>query len=190
MVENNVAEFNKILNSKDGKTQELWTILESMVYWIVEDLSYSWHGIDDGERSWLTYSLLGFMSLAGLNRIDQDGDLKPESKYKDLLLVMSLWVKAANDMGTDVEDPLDDGKGGDSDLGDYAGFNLQWFRYLLAPAKEAGLPIKGVTDVDDDVDEWSSQIEGKVKLPPKKADRFGWKTKVRNESLYIKSTLY
>ena len=51
VVENNVAEFNKILDSKDGKTEELWTILESMVYWIVEDPSYSWHGIDDGERS-------------------------------------------------------------------------------------------------------------------------------------------
>ncbi|KAG9935043.1 hypothetical protein KCV05_g2376, partial [Aureobasidium melanogenum] len=157
VVENNVAEVNG--------------------WWIVEEPSYPWHGIDDGERSWLTYSLLAFMFLTGLNRIDQDGELKPDSKYKDLSLVMSLWVRAANDMGPDVEDPFDDGKGGDSDLGDWAGFSLLWFRYLLALAKEAGIPIKGVTDFDDKVDEWTSQIEGKVRLPPKKADRFGWKTK-------------
>ncbi|KAI4723830.1 hypothetical protein E4T49_08445 [Aureobasidium sp. EXF-10728] len=179
VVENNMAEFNKILNSKDGKTEELWTIMESMVWWIVEEPHAPWHMIDDGERSWLTYSLLGFMFLTALNRIDQEGELKPDSKYKDLSLVISLWARAADDLGEDVEDPLDDskGKGGDSDLGEYAGFNLLWFRYLLALAKEASIPIKGVSDVDDKVDAWNSQIEGKVTLPPKKADRFGWKTK-------------
>ncbi|KAG9854314.1 hypothetical protein KCU98_g1783, partial [Aureobasidium melanogenum] len=157
VVENNVAEFNKILNSKNGKTEELWTILESMVGGLSKNPVI--HG----------------MGLTMVNA--HDGELKPDSKYKDLSLVMSLWVRAANDMGPDVEDPFDDGKGGDSDLGDWAGFSLLWFRYLLALAKEAGIPIKGVTDFDDKVDEWTSQIEGKVRLPPKKADRFGWKTK-------------
>ncbi|KAK6003277.1 hypothetical protein QM012_001122 [Aureobasidium pullulans] len=177
VVENNMAEFNKVLNSKNGKTEELWTILESMVCWILEESNVPWHMIDDGQRSWFTYSLLGFMLLAGLNRIDQEGELKPDSKYKDLSLVMSLWARVADDLGGDTDDPLDDGKGGDSSLGDYAGFSLLWFRYLLALAKEASIPVKGVTDADDKVDEWYSQIEGKVKLPPKKADRFGWKTK-------------
>lgn len=176
--ENNMAEFNKVLNSKNTKTEELWTILASMVIWVQDEPHDLWRMIDDGERSRLTYSLLGFMFLTGLNRIGQEGELKPDSKYKDLSLVMSLWARAADDLGEDVDDPLDDGKGGDSSLGDYPGFNLLWFRYLLALAKEAGIPIKGITDVEDQVHEWSSQIEGKVKLPPKKADRFGWKTKV------------
>ncbi|KAG9660995.1 hypothetical protein KCU64_g2844, partial [Aureobasidium melanogenum] len=185
VVENNMAEFNKVLNSKNGKTEELWTILESIPVWLLDEPNVPWHMIDDGERSWLTYSLLGFMFLAGLNRIDQEGELKPDSKYKDLSLVMSLWARVADDLGGDTDDPFDDVKGGgDSSLGDYAGFSLLWFRYLLALAEEAGIPIKGVTDIDDKVDEWSSQIEGEVKLPPKKADRFGWKTKF---SQYTKS---
>ncbi|KEQ61358.1 uncharacterized protein M437DRAFT_27548, partial [Aureobasidium melanogenum CBS 110374] len=185
VVENNMAEFNKILNSKNGKTEELWTILESMPIWLLDEPNVPWHMIDDGERSWLTYGLLGFMLLAGLNRIDQEGELKPDSKYKDLSLVMSLWARVADDLGGDTDDPFDGVKGGgDSSLGDYAGFSLLWFRYLLALAKEAGIPIKGVTHIDDKVDEWLSQIEGKVKLPPKKADRFGWKTKF---SKYTKS---
>jgi hypothetical protein len=139
--------------------------------------------IDDGERSMFTHSLLGYMLLAVLNRIDQEGDFKPDSKYKDLSRVMALWAKAADDLGTNMdEDPLDDGKSGtksgEGGFGDYAGFNQVWFRYLLALAKEAGVPIEGVTDIEDQIDDWNAQIEGKVKLPAKKADRFGWKTKV------------
>lgn len=60
----------------------------------------------------------------------------------------------------------------------YAGFNQVWFRYLLALSKESGVPIEGVADIENDIDDWHAQAEGKVKLPPKKADRFGWKTKV------------
>ncbi|THX45545.1 hypothetical protein D6D06_10435 [Aureobasidium pullulans] len=184
VVENNMAEFNKVLNDKDGKTEELWTILESMAWWIVDEPNAPWHMVDDGERSWLTYSLLGFMLLAALNRMDREGDFKVDSKYKDLSLVLGVWAKAADDLGGDVSDPLDDGKSGSSDMGDYAGFNLLWFRYLLAFAKENSVPIQGVTDVDDNIEEWYSQIDGKVKLPPKKEDRFGWKTKFNK---YIKS---
>ncbi|KAG9575579.1 hypothetical protein KCU97_g14125, partial [Aureobasidium melanogenum] len=162
VVENNMAEFNKVLNSKNGKTEELWTILEPMSVWL----------LDEPNSAWL------HVLLAGLNRIDQEGELKPGSKYKDLSLVMSLWARVADDLGGDTDDFFDDVKGGgDSSLGDYAGSSLLWFRYLLALAKEAGIPIKGVTEIDDKVDEWSSQIKGKVKLLPKKADRFGWKTK-------------
>jgi hypothetical protein len=185
VVENNMAEFSKIYNSKDGKTEELWTIVESMIWWMVEEPHAPWHMIDDGERSMFTHSLLGYMLLAVLNRIDQEGDFKPDSKYKDLSRVMTLWAKAAEDLGTNMnEDPLDDGKsgskGGEAEFGGYAGFNQVWFRYLLALAKEAGVPIEGVTDIEDQVEDWNSQIEGKVKLPAKKADRFGWKTKVSN----------
>jgi hypothetical protein len=183
VVENNLAEFSKIYNSKDGKTEELWTIVESMIWWMVEEPHAPWHMIDDGERSMLTHSLLGYMLLAVLNRIDQEGDFKPDSKYKDLSRVMALWAKAAEDLGTNMdEDPLDDGKSGakseEAEFGDYAGFNQVWFRYLLALAKEAGVPIEGVTDIEDQIEDWNAQIEGKVKLPAKNADRFGWKTKV------------
>lgn len=179
MVENNIAEFNKVLNSKDGKTEELWTIVESMIWWMVEEPHAPWHMIDDGQRSMTTYSLLGFMFLTVLNRIDQEGDLKPDSsKYKDLSRVMALWAKSSEAFGTDMdEDPLADNKG---DFGNYPGFNLVWFRYLLALAKESGIPIEGVTDIENDIDDWHAQAEGKVKLPAKKADRFGWKTKVSN----------
>jgi hypothetical protein len=159
VVENNMAEFSKIYNSKDGKTEELWTIVESMIWWMVEEPHAPWHMIDDGERSMFTHSLLGYMLLAVLNRIDQEGDFKPDSKYKD--------GKSGS-------------KGGEAEFGGYAGFNQVWFRYLLALAKEAGVPIEGVTDIEDQVEDWNSQIEGKVKLPAKKADRFGWKTKVSN----------
>lgn len=178
VVENNIAEFNKVLNSKDGKTEELWTIVESMIWWMVEEPHAPWHMIDDGERSMMTHSLLGFMFLTVLNRIDQEGDLKSDSKYLDLSRVMALWAKASEDLGMNMdEDPLADNKG---DFGDHAGFNQVWFRYLLALSKESGVPIEGVTDIENDIDDWHAQAEGKVKLPAKKADRFGWKTKVRN----------
>jgi hypothetical protein len=70
------AEFSKIYNSKDGKTEELWTIVESMIWWMVEEPHAPWHMIDDGERSMFTHSLLGYMLLAVLNRIDQEGDFQ------------------------------------------------------------------------------------------------------------------
>jgi len=145
---------------------------------MVEEPHAPWHMIDDGERSMMTHSLLGFMFLTVLNRIDQDGDLKPDSKYLDLSRVMALWAKASEDLGMNMdEDPLANNKG---DFGDYTGFNQVWFRYLLALSKESGVPIEGVTDIENDIDDWYAQAEGKVKLPSRKADRFGWKTKVSN----------
>jgi len=152
---------------------------------MVEEPHAPWHMIDDGERSMMTHSLLGFMFLTVLNRIDQEGDLKSDSKYLDLSRVMALWAKASEDLGMNMdEDPLANNKG---DFGDYAGFNQVWFRYLLALSKESGVPIEGVTDIENDIDDWHAQAEGKVKLPPKKADRFGWKTKVTDSLLTMQN---
>ena len=48
---------------------------------------------DDGERSGQTHQVLGTALLTTLHLISQAGELKQDSKYCDLGLVMALWLK-------------------------------------------------------------------------------------------------
>lgn len=182
--ENHMSEFNKELNKKGGKTEELWTIVESLGYWIVDDRNGDlsvWGMGEDSPRIVMTSSLLGFMLLATLNRMDREGDLKADSKYKDLALVLSFWIAVARTFAPeDAEDTFLDNSSDESedDLDSDLIFNLFWVRYLLVLAEENDIPIKGVTGIDDQIDELQDTVDGRVKLPKKAADRFGWKSKV------------
>lgn len=173
VVENNMVEFIKCFSSKDGKTEELWRIVSGMAMWLLDEPNVPWH---NGERFVYTCSLLGYMFLAALNRIDRDGEFKVDSKYKDLSLVMALWAVAAFDLGTDVDDPFMTKKRTRRQVRQLQG--LEPPLVLLALSKESGVPIKGVTSIDDKIEGFISAIDGKVKLPPKKEDRFTWKAKV------------
>ncbi|THW76933.1 hypothetical protein D6D19_02734 [Aureobasidium pullulans] len=190
IIENDLLEFSKINNKRDGKTEELWSIMEGLTLWInkdnADDIAFTWANLEDGARWNKTIITMGYAFLAVLNRIDREGEFKADSKYKNLSLMLALWYKFAWNYDANITDEFDEDtdygeeKEGDDHLTKYQHvFNLTWPRYLLAMAQQYDVPIAGVTEIEESVKKDLESIKG-LKLPKKKVDRFKFKDMLAN----------
>ena len=76
-----------------------WAIMATLGLWLnFEDALDPWIGIDDGPRMDALVGLLGRAFLCSLDAIHQPDQLKTESDFRDLGLVMSLWLQWSNDL--------------------------------------------------------------------------------------------
>ncbi|THX09757.1 hypothetical protein D6D13_05904 [Aureobasidium pullulans] len=178
IIENDLLEFSKINNKRDGKMEELWSIMEGMTLWInkdnADDIAFTWANLEDGARWNKTTITMGYAFLAVLNRIDREGEFKADSRYKNLSLMLALWYKFAWNYDANITDEFDEDtdygeeKEGDDHLTKYQHvFNLTWPRYLLAMAQQYDVPIAGVTEIEESVKKDLESIKG-LKLPKKK----------------------
>ncbi|THX81509.1 hypothetical protein D6D04_04050 [Aureobasidium pullulans] len=165
IIENDLLEFSKINNKRDGKTEELWSIMEGMTIWINKD------NADDIAFTWANSKMVHF---------------KADSRYKNLSLMLALWYKFAWNYDANITDEFDEDtdygeeKEGDDHLTKYQHvFNLTWPRYLLAMAQQYDVPIAGVTEIEESVKKDLESIKG-LKLPKKKVDRFKFKDMLAN----------
>lgn len=118
---------------------------------------------DDGERAIETFGIIGCAFLTMLNELDRTENLKPDSKYQDLALVMLMaikWSHGQEDYGIDEEE-------------------LDWRNTIVAYAKKGGIdlkstPLGGAEKLLESVDDKKADED----LGPAKADRWGWKAKV------------
>ncbi|TIA70017.1 hypothetical protein D6C76_07664 [Aureobasidium pullulans] len=190
IIENDLLEFSKINNKRDGKTEELWSIMEGLTLWInkdnADDIAFTWANLEDGARWNKTTITMGYAFLAVLNRIDREGEFKADSKYKNLSLMLALWYKFAWNYDANITDEFDEDtdygeeKEGDDHLTKYQHvFNLTWPRYLLAMAQQYDVPIAGVTEIEESVKKDLESIKG-LKLPKKRVDRFKFKDMLAN----------
>ncbi|KAL2033679.1 hypothetical protein VTO58DRAFT_104393 [Aureobasidium pullulans] len=190
IIENDLLEFSKINNKRDGKTEGLWSIMEDLTLWInkdnADDIAFTWANLEDGARWNKTTITMGYAFLAVLNRIDREGEFKADSKYKNLSLMLALWYKFAWNYDANITDDFDEDtdygeeKEGDDHLTKYQHvFNLTWPRYLLAMAQQYDVPIAGVTEIEESVKKDLESIKG-LKLPKKKVDRFKFKDMLAN----------
>lgn len=69
-----------------------------------------WLGIDDADRVGAMVELVGGAFLSVLDLIDHAKELRPDSAYRDLSLVMSLYLKWSQDLLVD-SDGDDDWRG-------------------------------------------------------------------------------
>ena len=81
--------------------------MASLGHWLtIGDVIDPWISIEDGEGVSAGIGLLGTAFLSVLEVMDLEGQLKPDSKYGDLGLVMSLhleWSKGMEEIGSDNE---------------------------------------------------------------------------------------
>ncbi len=110
---------------------------------------------EDGEHVCDCYGLIGCAFLTALNALDIAGELKPESKFQDLALVISYFLAWSEDMDTyGVEEDKDGDKEGkwyedvdpdeaEKSIDKSGGFD--WRKQVVAYAKKSGVdPAKGV----------------------------------------------
>lgn len=109
----------------------MWSIVTAVGQWLSSDLGQfgdlmTLIGIDDGERVCQRMKVVGCMFLSALDAIDHAGALKVSSRFRDLGLVMSLylnWSWGLEDYGVG-----DDGE-------------CEWRRAIVAYAKKAGIDL-------------------------------------------------
>ena len=118
------------------------------------------------------FSMIGCAILTMLHELDRAGDLKPDSKFQDLGLVMCMaleWTDGQEDYGTDEGD-------------------LNWRNTIVAYAEKGGIDLQSmpiwnaqvlVEDVDD---HQANDVSGQSK-----ADRWDWRKKVSCALLFKSS---
>ncbi|THZ80242.1 hypothetical protein D6C84_07610 [Aureobasidium pullulans] len=184
IIENDLLEFSNINNKRDGKTVELWSIMEGMTLWInkdnADDIAFTWANLEDGAR-WNKPTITMGYTFFGCSE-----PYRSRRRYKNLSLMLALWYKFAWNYDANITDEHDEDtdygeeQEGDDHLTEYQHvFNLTWPRYLLAMAQQYDVLIAGVTEIEETVKKDLESIKG-LKLPKKRVDRFKFKDILAN----------
>jgi len=163
MVENFIVEYHKEFKKKAQDLRDMWIPLVAFVHWEkmvdVDPLLM----IDDGERLSATLDLAGRAFLSMLNALDRASQLKPDSDFKDLGLVMGMFASIASDFedAYNTEDELD------------------WRVHILKYANDKGIEIDVsfvgkilAQEFEDDSDDGDDGKDGKDEWPKAAKDRW------------------
>lgn len=160
LIENLLIEFNEAYGKKD--VEKMWCVAAVMAHWLNHPGTDPWLSIDDGERTEETFGVIGCMLLTVLDFIEREKELKADSKFHDLGLIMTLFIKSAI---APAEIPLEAG--------------LEWREAVVAYSKLAKIDLAKVG-----VDGMAEPLKEFTKVPALKsketADRWSWKKMFKN----------
>ncbi|KAK6863795.1 hypothetical protein PG995_000323 [Apiospora arundinis] len=128
VVERMLVAFDDQFKKKEHDEEtinHMWAVAAAAVHWLTTEELGPWIGCDDGERIKNTMECIGVMLLSALNELDRAGDLKPDSRIKDLALVMVWYLEWSKDL---------------PDYG-FDGDELDWRPQILAYARKAGIDL-------------------------------------------------
>ncbi|KAK8083830.1 hypothetical protein PG996_002611 [Apiospora saccharicola] len=162
-----LVAFNDQFKKKDRNEEtinHMWAVVAAMVHWLTTKELGPWLSCEDGERIGETIKGIGDMLLTMLNELDRAGELKADSRLKDLPLVMAWYLEWSKDL---------DGMGFDDD-------QLDWCPHVVAYAKKGGIDLatSGLFGAGDRVAALEQEEGGEIPAleGQTKADRWGWKT--------------
>ncbi|KAL9092540.1 MAG: hypothetical protein Q9165_004344 [Trypethelium subeluteriae] len=154
LIENTLVAFNTEYVKKNPSLNELWAIIESL-------------DIDDSQGMFETLNLIGCAVLSMLNRLDLAGKLKPDSEFKDIALVISVFLIFVENF---------EGNLPDFEVDEF------WHRHLALYAKRNDIALTGVAGIGkkarklvEEIGEDTPFITGKPKL-----DQWKWKNNFKN----------
>ncbi|KAF2795672.1 hypothetical protein K505DRAFT_335813 [Melanomma pulvis-pyrius CBS 109.77] len=125
LVENLLVDFDAAFLKKNNKgLEEMWVIMAAMGWWFCEGEVMNGIILDITEQISDTMNLIGAAFLESLNAIDLLGELKPNSKFRDLGLIMSLFLHWPDDLNKSYG---------------FEGKYLAWRKFVVAYMKKAGL---------------------------------------------------
>jgi hypothetical protein len=95
-----MIEFDKAFRSKvDKRTEEMWTVVSAMGLWLNEDENLAaLINNEDGETIRELIGLIGCSLLTTLAVVEAAGELKPESRFRDLALVIAYYLELSHDL--------------------------------------------------------------------------------------------
>ncbi|KAK8021630.1 hypothetical protein PG990_006768 [Apiospora arundinis] len=169
VVERMLVAFDDQFKKKEHDEEtinHMWAVAAAAVHWLTTEELGPWIGCDDGERIKDTMECIGAMFLSALNELDRAGDLKPDSRIKDLALVMAWYLEWSKDL---------------PDYG-FDGDELDWRPQILAYARKASIDLAassglfGAAQLVSTLDEEADDDDGVAPLAGQaKPDRWNWK---------------
>lgn len=89
---------------KDQNLKEMWVILSGLVHYLKAHgaIEYLFGNIDDGERACDALKLIGVAFLSLLDVLERAEHLKSNSEFKDLAIVMSMYLIWAQEWDADT----------------------------------------------------------------------------------------
>ena len=93
-------EFDKAFRSTDEKRiEEMWVAISAVGLWLnEEDYIDAFLQCEDGETTCEIVGLLGCAFLTTLAAIEAAGELKPDSRFLDLALVIAYYLELSHDL--------------------------------------------------------------------------------------------
>ncbi|KAF2496641.1 hypothetical protein BU16DRAFT_525798 [Lophium mytilinum] len=134
VVENQLVAFHEEYTKKDSDPHRVFVHMEAMALWLFTSELAPWVGLDDGDRFCATVDTIGRALLTALNALERADLLKPDSKVKNLPMVLSMFLSIADDLdgvGALENDML----GADNDR--------TWLHAVVAYAQAHDIDLKG-----------------------------------------------
>ena len=124
MVENCLVAYHKEFKKKNQNLKDMWIFHVAFAHWVKMSQLAPLGMIDDGVRLAETVELAGRAFLSMLNALDRAGQLKPDSEFKDLGLVMGLFATIPGYFGDSYDED-----------------ELDWGRHILEYAKDKEIDL-------------------------------------------------
>jgi hypothetical protein len=95
-----MIEFDKAFRSKsDKRIEEMWTVVSAVGLWLNEDANIgALINNEDGNTTCELIGLIGCSLLTALAVIEAAGELKPDSRFLDLTLVIAYYLELSHDL--------------------------------------------------------------------------------------------
>ncbi|KAF2130921.1 hypothetical protein P153DRAFT_395323 [Dothidotthia symphoricarpi CBS 119687] len=99
LMENIIVSFDGALKKKDDDAlNRTWALISGLSLWLNETDMGPFIGNEDGERVQALTGLMGYALLRGLAAIDKASQLKPDSDFPDLPIVISSFLEWSKDL--------------------------------------------------------------------------------------------
>jgi len=151
MVENMILDIDKAKTTKDK-----WIAITTLTHFVWPESIFP-----------ATIQVIGKAFLNMLHLLEQEDQLKPDSEYKDLSLIMSMWLGIASTF-SDCMDLYEDG-------------SQPWPEHIVTYSKKHNVDISVTVRADEMV---LIHDDGKEELPKKKGkptpDRWAFKRALKN----------
>ena len=130
--------------------------MAALGHFLMNDAHIAWIAVDDGKRVNELTGLIGCALLTVLNAIDRIEQLKANSEFRDLGLVMALYLQFSREVECLSLSPTD---------------NTDWQEVLLQYAAKAEIDLsgQGVAGLDNTIDLTREPLAGKPT-----ATRWNW----------------
>ena len=159
VVENHLLSFDKVMRQKEPDMMLLWAHVESAAIILPGDC---WYCSDDSDGILATLRLIGVMVMTTLHFIKSKGELKPDSKVRNIIPFLAKLL--------DVERDWPGGPGEDDEL--------SWTSAMVYQVEEAGLKFE---NIPQDAEERASIIKEyrtKTSKVVKQWSKVNWKTSI------------
>ncbi|KAF2190753.1 hypothetical protein K469DRAFT_697983 [Zopfia rhizophila CBS 207.26] len=157
LLENLLVAFNKEITKRpyEQSLHRMWAVISALGIWINQIDMTIWSLNGYAEKTYATVRMVGCTILTALNALDLAGELKSDSKFLDLGLVMSEFLNWADGLeGIGIEDE-----------------DLKWRRHVVAYFRKAGIhPSNGVCGTSELLKRYNSRKDTKEA----KNNRWDW----------------